>query len=316
MSLHKLEFLGLTKFSSATLLLAHSPSQSTNQSRLESYLSASTPPNLDISDQFGASSQHSLDVSAQFCLQSGTDTPRDLALTTKIIELYTLHVLPRNGEWQYAKDFIRMSEILDEERRDVFLQALQSLETQKASDQETEESILQRRDEDLKRQQQEANLRRLENSRIVQDQLNQASEAKAHKRSESEGDYGIEDPVPGKSINRPSAANAAGITTSSLANHRRLSPTSKAPSTSKRAQRNSVYKRGRALLAAFQRLLLNMAHSTSKNPAILLRMVLFVIALLLTFSRRDVRDRVNNVTRFAWSKFRGTVGMGVKVSYI
>ena len=38
---------------------------------------------------------------------TGTDTPRDLEKRIKLLELYTLHVLPRNEEWDYARELTR-----------------------------------------------------------------------------------------------------------------------------------------------------------------------------------------------------------------
>ena len=61
----------------------------------------------------------------------GTDTPKDLAARVQIIELFTLHVLPKNGEWDYAAEFIRLSEVLDEERKELLLQTLDELKQEK-----------------------------------------------------------------------------------------------------------------------------------------------------------------------------------------
>ena len=62
---------------------------------------------------------------------SGADTPKDLTARVKIIELFTLHVLPRNDEWEYSTEFINLSEVLDEERKDLFLQTLEGLKEEK-----------------------------------------------------------------------------------------------------------------------------------------------------------------------------------------
>lgn len=56
------------------------------------------------------------------------DTPKDLNSRIKILELFTLHVLPRNNEWDYARSFVSNSDILDEERREAFLQTLNELQ--------------------------------------------------------------------------------------------------------------------------------------------------------------------------------------------
>jgi len=44
--------------------------------------------------------------------------------------------------------------------------------------------------------------------------------------------------------------------------------------------------------------------------------MLFLLAFALAFGRREIRERVKRLLERAWEKLRGTVGMGVKVSYI
>ncbi|CAK7208878.1 hypothetical protein SEUCBS140593_000304 [Sporothrix eucalyptigena] len=139
----------------ATLLLAHAKTQVLNQKRLESYLSFSqsqVSPNLDLSGRFDSLQRRSLSRHRSPARRTpGTDTPRDLNSRVKILELYTLHVLRRNDEWDYAREFITASPILDEERREAFLLALQSLqdEQHEAEKRETEEK---RRQEELVQQ--------------------------------------------------------------------------------------------------------------------------------------------------------------------
>ncbi len=144
-------------------MLAHAKSQALNQKRLESYLSyAQMPPNLDLSGRFDVSltrrslSRHRSPARHR---TPGTDTPRDLNSRVKILELYTLHVLRRNGEWDYAREFITASPILDEERREAFLQALQSL-------QEEENEAAKREDEEKCRQEEQVR-RDLEETRRI-----------------------------------------------------------------------------------------------------------------------------------------------------
>ena len=74
---------------------------------------------------------------------TGTDTPRDLNTRIKLLELYTLHILPRNDEWDYAREFINMSEVLDDERKEAFLLALQSLKEEKEDSEKREEKLRQ-----------------------------------------------------------------------------------------------------------------------------------------------------------------------------
>lgn len=118
---HSVGCMTLTSPSRATLLLAHAKSQTVNQKRLENYLAASNTPNLDISKQLEATRSPRLSSRSRRSPSkgaSGADTPRDLNARVKILELYTLHVLLRNNEWDYAREFISVSAVLDEERRD------------------------------------------------------------------------------------------------------------------------------------------------------------------------------------------------------
>ena len=69
-------------------------------------------------------------------------------------------------------------------------------------------------------------------------------------------------------------------------------------------------------MRALQSLVQNMAGAVTSNPTVMFRMFLFVLAILMAFSRREVRERVRRIVQSSWGKVRGTVGMGVKVSYI
>lgn len=59
-----------------------------------------------------------------------------------------------------------------------------------------------------------------------------------------------------------------------------------------------------------------MAGAITGNPTVLFRFMLFILAFVMAFSRREVRERVRLILGKSWEKVRGTVGMGVKVSYI
>lgn len=79
----------------ATLLLSHSPEQSITQKKIEAYLGA-VPSAL-----------------------SQDEDPKSMMQRSKITELYCLHVLPRVGDWDYAKEFTQMSTDIDDEQREV-----------------------------------------------------------------------------------------------------------------------------------------------------------------------------------------------------
>ena len=204
-----------------------------------------------------------------------------------------------------------MSEILDDERRDVFLQTLQSLHEQKETDTNHEAEILRAQQEELERGRREAETKRQEDLKAAEATGHSPQRKNNHKRSNSEKDYGIDDPSP--TTKRPPEAN--GVRGFRPTQHH-LSHSSRRPPTSKQPPPAGVYKKGLELVHALQRLLFNTAQSMSKNPTILLRMVLFVLALVITLSRRGVRERVGRITVVGWDKIKRTFGMGVKVSYV
>ncbi|MCJ1417489.1 hypothetical protein MMC32_003833 [Xylographa parallela] len=299
----------------ATLLLAHSPSQTRTQNHLETYLSSARHPTFDLSERFRDSSAQSTEFTSRPSHTHGTDTPRDLNSRIKILELYTLHVLPRNEEWQYAKEFISMSEILDDERRETFLQALQTLEEQKGMDEHQETETLRQQEETRTRERLEREARDEEERRVESERTRAEAEPKQHKRSDSEKDYGIDNAASTKPSNKLPGPSNLKSTRQSQSNSRH-SPTSRAHAPARKPGSRTTYGRGIALLTVLQNLVLNMAQSMSRNPMVLLRTILFLVAFLVAVGRRDVRDRIGRITGLGWDKMKGTVGMGVKVSYL
>ncbi|MCJ1400945.1 hypothetical protein MMC11_004156 [Xylographa trunciseda] len=299
----------------ATLLLAYSSSQTLTQNHLETYLSSARHPSLDLSDRSKGSNEQSIEFSSPSFHNGGTDTPRDLNSRIKILEIYTLHVLPRNEEWQYAKDFIAMSEILDDERREAFLQTLQSLEEQKGMDEHQEMETLRQQEESRMRERHERETGEEEKRRLEAERAKQEAEARQHKRSDSEKDYGIDNPTSTKPAQKPPGPSNLKSTKPSQPNNR-LSPSSRAHAPARKPGSRSTYKRIIALMTALQHMVLEMAQSISRNPTVLLRTIFFIIALLVALGRRDIRDRIGKITGLGWDKMKGTVGMGVKVSYL
>lgn len=47
------------------------------------------------------------------------EDPKSMLQRQKITEIYILHVLPRVGEWDYAKEFTQFSPDIDEEQKEV-----------------------------------------------------------------------------------------------------------------------------------------------------------------------------------------------------
>ena len=294
----------------ATLLLAQSPTQKANQARLETYLSASRNLSQGLTDRFKVADSINGYGNGNTGHNRGTDTPRDLNTLIQIIELFTLHVLPKNGEWDYARGFISNSEYLDEEVRESFLQTLRGLENEETQSQDQLDDISKERQDLLDQEPQLAD----DSERASIDTIRQQPQI-GHQRTESETDYGIDTnatlptapttkPQLPKPISTPNKAMQPRPPHSSSANYPRKPPNS------------GIYKRSLALMSALQHLISNMSEQISRNPMSLLRFVLFLMGLVVALSRRDVKDRLGRLTGAGWDKLKRTVGMGVKVSYI
>ena len=78
----------------STLLLSHAPDQTITQKRIEAFLGAMPGPIKQ-------------------------EDPKAVGRRAKITEIYILHVLPRIGEWEYAKEFTQFSPEIDEEQKEV-----------------------------------------------------------------------------------------------------------------------------------------------------------------------------------------------------
>lgn len=174
-----------------------------NQTRLETYLSSSPSASIDLSALNDSLTSNGTPASS--FQSNGLDTPKDLNSRIKILELFTLHVLPRNNEWDYARSFIANSDILDDERREAFAQTLTEL-------QEAAEAQTQTEDEDLVGFAEETEPEDEQTQDHIQMNENASEEAvytnghqpsaeqhqegprkSQHRRTSSEVDYGIDD---------------------------------------------------------------------------------------------------------------------------
>ncbi|KAJ5371280.1 uncharacterized protein N7496_007372 [Penicillium cataractarum] len=289
----------------ATLILNHSSSQSLNQQRLETYLSSYGQPNLDLADRLQDASdglqQHRISAA------NGTDTPKDLAARVRIIELFTLHVLPRNEEWEYAQEFINLSEVLDEERKELFLQTLEGLKEEKERGEMRAAELQRQKDAELERQ-------RDDERRQAEEEATKAAAAQTngHKRNTSEVDYGIEK---GSPRSKAKGSKASDKPTPSGKSSSRTALSSNSKSAKKQVKPESR-SQTRAAATMLRNIFKKIIQSVSGNPLSIARTLLFVLGILMAMSRQDVRERVRRITGSAWQKVKGTVGMGVKVSYI
>lgn len=278
---------------------------------MESYLSASNQPTTDIREPSGTSNN----VNGRKGYGNSTGSPRDLASHIKLLELYSLHILPRNDEWEYAREFIGINKMLDEENRAAFLQALQTLEQFKSQDHETEERVAQEQEDRSKGERQEIEKEILRQVHAKDERLAYEQELNGHKRVESEKDYGIDVPNPAPISGKTGTISSKPIAKVTKDKNRQFL---QIPSTTSlnNSKKLGLYSHSLAITNALQRLVLNIVYSLSKNPMPLLRFVFFVMGLVVALSRRGVKDKIGRITGVGWDKVRRTVGMGVKVSYI
>ncbi|KAL6717016.1 hypothetical protein ACLMJK_004930 [Lecanora helva] len=293
----------------ATLLLAQATDHKSTQQRLESYLSSSDSVLFNSGVQFNVSEESNDHTRKEEHHSHGTGFSRDLKARVGILELYTLHVLPRNGEWEYARDFLNMSELLDEETREALLQNLQILKDDAKSKEEIQEAgpereVLQEQEphpvEDTGRESIDT-MRHLEPS--------------SHHRSNSEIDYGVDSAGPPQKAPR---SNFSLPQQEAKPGKKPYVKPSRPPpnSTSRRTANSNLQSQSLAMMRTIQNIFARLAEQLSRNPMGLLRFVLFLMGLIMAFSRRDVKDRVGRLTGGGWDKIKRTIGMGMKVSYV
>lgn len=287
---------------------------------MESYFASSSHADLDNTPTLNHDLSNQLGP-----LANGAETPKDLTSRLKILELFTLHVLPRNEEWEYARSFISMSDMLDDERRDAFLQSFQELKDVRDHElREKEEALLQlQKDAQLPKKLEGKKMAEADPS-VPMTQI-PGQNGSVHRRRSSEVDYGIDQNRPtGNTVPGPAAqrATATPNSTSAPSGPRARHPRS-AEGSSNRNVRRSPQKQIPAFVRqisnvfrVLQNVVQHMTASLRANPTVLLRMLLSLIAIIMALSRRDIRERAKRILNSGWEKVRSTVGMGVKVSYI
>lgn len=339
----------LTSHPRATLLLTHARTQTLNQKRLENYLAASATPNLDLSGHFSPSQQQQhapprgvgagaggigggpppVRPRSQSRARSGADTPRDLNARVKILELYTLHVLIRNNEWEYAREFISASSVLDEERREAFLQALQSLQEDQLEAERRERDERTRQEEQLRRDVEEARRLRAENEGRERRRLEE-ERARRREGGGSEVDYGIDagggggggsSSVGGSSAGKGAARRARAQTGGSSRSSRAARQSAAAgggtsPNKSKAVAPASLGARAAVVFGNVRAMIERMSVTLHTNPMLLMRLLAFIIGLVVMFGKKNMRERIARILGTSWNKVKATAGMGVKVSYI
>ena len=233
-----------------------------------------------------------------------------------------------------------MSAVLDDERKEAFIQALDSLKEEQEEAgrkaREKEEAI--RKDIEnarkLRAENEEKEKKRLEEERLKREAAGASTAVSVGSGPTTEGDFGVSD---GGSS---SAAKGTGTTkkpslkkkASSLKNGGASSSSAKparpsrkgasSPTVTKTTGSSSAVTgpgmgtRASLILNNIRSVLDHVMTAFHGNPFLLYRTLAFIIGFLLMFSNKRVRERITRVVQQGWGKVRATAGMGMKVSYI
>lgn len=285
----------------ATLLLGHMPTQALNQRKLEGYLAAS--------EDVGGVGYDGTSTP----MSTHSASPKALQARLKILELYTLHVLPENGEWEYAREFLEANDSLDEERKEAFVHALDTLKEEKVGTAQRERELQAQREreaEEAKKAAEDDARRRADEER------KQAAEAEQARRAAIASQSSPDKPAgegTGSQSKPPSSARAAAgngharpPTSSSSRNN--AAARSKTPAPNNSAGTGTVLARLGHMVRSLR--------PQNLSPALNTRLVMFLLAFVLLLTRRDLRLRLRRAMADGWDKVRRTIGAGVKVSYV
>ena len=285
----------------ATLLLGHMQDQRVNQQRLETYLAAS--------DDGGANGQLAFGQDGiSTPMSNSSSSPKTLQTRLKILELYALHVLPANEEWEYASSFIEMNDMLDEERKEAFANTLQSLREEKDGTAQRERELKEQREREMEEQRREDEEARRAEEAQKEAEKRRAIDAKKQRAEAPAPATSRPPPAPNGNAATPARASHKPTPSSSSSSSRPSKPAKKPPS----PPPPTFYRRASSALANLQQMVRGMnVHSLP-----VLRFLMFMIAFLLLVTRRDLRLKLRRAIDGGWVKVKQTVGMGVKVSYI
>ena len=78
----------------------------------------------------------------------------------------------------------------------------------------------------------------------------------------------------------------------------------------------AIVKRTIALFSIIHKVLSNTMFHISQDPAVLLRFILFLVALVGALGRKDLRERLRILMERGMKSVKRTLGMGLKVSYV
>lgn len=223
-----------------------------------------------------------------------------------------MHVLPRNDEWEYAQEFINLSEVLDEENKDVFLQTLEGLKEEREQGELRAAALQREKDAQMEREAQVEERRRADEVAAAEraHHNNNNNKASSRPKGEAEKSRPNGSSLRGKKAGDKSAGSKSGSSAGRTAFSPPGSKNIKKPEKPERARSTQ------ALSQALRNLYQYIVRTVAGNPLSFARTLLFLLGIVVALSRQNVRERIRRLTGSGWQKVKGTVGMGVKVSYI
>ncbi|KAK4561793.1 hypothetical protein LTR86_004472 [Recurvomyces mirabilis] len=286
----------------ATLLLGHMSHQKLTQQKLEAWLATTS----DMGGQHVSFADGTMSPAP-----NGNAGPKALATRLNILELYALQVLPANGEWEYAQQFIELNDSLDEERKEAFSHALQELREEKDGTAQRERELNAQREREMEERRLEEERQRVEQERQAEDKRKQEEQERVAKTMKDGGSV-----VPSSNSSAGSAKPPAnGTTKPSSSTTSRIPPSSRNPRKPPPPRPTTLYRRATSALGDFQQMVLQASRTMTGGGRFSfapLRFLMFVVAFLVVVARRDVRVRLRRMMEDGWGKVRKTVGMGVK----
>lgn len=234
-----------------------------------------------------------------------SSTTQELNSLVKVLELYTLHVLLRNNEWESSREVITVSSILDEERREAFLKALQTLQDEQELIQQRQKEEQRYTEEKMKRDAEEA--KRLRESEQTRYEEERSRRNKRDENNELVNNFGARLRT---GIVSPASAQSKPCM-SKKASHNSAHPPTKASVSSIKPSFSFIY-RARLVIGNIYRLIQTSSRNHSMRPLSILEFLMLIMGLFTMLRQRNVRNMIES----SWFKIRQTAAMAGKVSYV
>lgn len=278
-------------------------------------MSTSAPPinNADPNERTGPADKANTSTNGSRLLDEQRRAKQELGTWIKLTELYALHVLPRNGEWSFAGDFITTNDLLPEKRRKECLEVLEVLEHESAT---RAEGDVRPHDHNGDAKINGAALTpQSDNPEVMNepDMANAGSNLSGDKAvlRHADTDFGSHSRSMGKSASSGSHGKAR-VTHVTEAKSGLRSGRSYGMSPAPSIWHDLLVHR----VDIWRKHILLLIQSTRSYPSVVIQTVLLVIGLILALKKGDVRAQIRKITGTGWHKISDTIKMGFSASHL